>query len=97
MGGPFLLNTESASNCLICLKVQEWMQSLKISLPELADRSGLDLKIVEAIAQNRYTTSPQQRQRIASALGTDSENIGWGQAVSVDHMYGHAPQFGRSP
>lgn len=77
--------------------VLEWMQALNISLPELADRSGLEKKIVEAIAQGRYTTSPQQRKRIASVLGTNTENIGWGQPVSVDHMYGHGPQFGRSP
>mgnify|MGYP001173439095 FL=1 len=77
--------------------VLEWMQALNISLPELADRSGLEKKIVEAIVQSRYTTSPQQRKRIASVLGTDTENIGWGQTVSVDHMYGHGPQFGRSP
>lgn len=77
--------------------VLEWMQALNISLSELADRSGLEKKIVEAIVQGRYTTSPQQRKRIASVLGTNTENIGWGQPVSVDHMYGHGPQFGRSP
>ena len=77
--------------------VLKWMQALNISLPELADRSGLENKIVEAIVQGRYTTSPKQRKRIASVLGTDTENIGWEQTVSVDHMYGHGPQFGRSP
>jgi hypothetical protein len=38
-----------------------------------------------------------QRQRIAAALGVSVDQIQWGRTVQVDHMYGHGPQFGRSP
>jgi cyanate lyase len=65
--------------------------------PDLAAAAGLDERVVLAIVEGRYTTSPKHRERIAAALGLASEEINWGQAVSVDHMYGHGPQFGRSP
>lgn len=77
--------------------VAQWLAERAMSPAELAKRSSLDDKIVEAIAAGRYTTSPQQRQRVADALGVHPQEVAWGHAVSVDHMYGHGPQFGRSP
>lgn len=68
-----------------------------IGLAELVESSGLDRKVAEAIVKGRYTTSPGQRQKLADVLGVLPDSIRWGQAVEVDHMYGHGPQFGRSP
>ena len=50
-----------------------------------------------AIVDGRYTASPEQRRSIAEALGVRPEQIAWGHTTQVDHMYGHGPQFGRSP
>lgn len=77
--------------------LQEWLTESGVTAPELADRSGLDLKIVEAILAGRYTTSPEQRRRITAALGIAESHVKWSRAVGVDSMYGHGPQFGRSP
>lgn len=77
--------------------IAEWMAEQGIDLAQLVERSGLEKRVVTAIMQGRYTTSPQQRQRLAAALGVDLAAIVWGTAVSVDHIYGHGPQFGRSP
>ena len=55
------------------------------------------IKVIEAIVGGRYTPSPQQRQLLAAALGVDSESIAWGHSAQVQHIYGHGPQFGRSP
>jgi len=77
--------------------IAEWMSARGIDLPKLLDASGLDRRVVTAIMQGHYTTSPQQRQRLAAALGVAAEAISWGQSVQVDHIYGHGPQFGRSP
>ena len=77
--------------------VSEWMTERGMSMADLAESSGLDRKTVEAIVAGRYTTGPKHRQRLASVLGTSSDEIQWGQPVEVDHMYGHGPQFGRSP
>jgi hypothetical protein len=75
----------------------DWMTERGISLAELADASALDKRVVEAIALGRYTSSPEQRAALATALGLPAEQILWGHGAEVAHLYGHGPQFGRSP
>ena len=59
--------------------------------------TALEPKILDAILQGRYTPSPQQRRRVAAALGLAPEQIAWGHTNEVQHLYGHGPQFGRTP
>jgi len=40
---------------------------------------------------------PEQRRRVAEILNVDSDQISWAYQVEVAHVYGHGPQFGRSP
>jgi hypothetical protein len=75
----------------------EWMVERGTGLSELVEASGLDRRVVEAIAGGRYTPSPQQRRRLSAALGVDPEEVAWGHLAQVEHIYGHGPQFGRSP
>jgi ribosome-binding protein aMBF1 (putative translation factor) len=77
--------------------LSEWMAQRGLAAAELAEAAGLDVKVVAAIAAGRYTTSPQQRQRLARALGVSETEVRWGQPLEVEHLYGHGPQFGRSP
>lgn len=77
--------------------VGEWLAERGLGLAALVEASALDRRVVEAIAHGRYTPSPQQRQRLAAALGVSPEEVAWGHYSQVDHMYGHGPQFGRSP
>jgi transcriptional regulator with XRE-family HTH domain len=77
--------------------VADWMAERGITLAGLVEASGLDQSVVEAIACGRYTPSPQQRQRLAAALGVGPEQVAWGHYTEVTHVYGHGPQFGRSP
>ena len=77
--------------------VAEWMAERGVSLAQLVETTGLDARVVEAIACGRYTPSPQQRQRLATALGIGPEQVAWGHVAQVEHVYGHGPQFGRSP
>jgi transcriptional regulator with XRE-family HTH domain len=77
--------------------VADWMAERGTSLAALVEASGLEARVVEAIAHGRYTPSPQQRQRLAAALGVDLDQIAWGHVTQVAHVYGHGPQFGRSP
>jgi transcriptional regulator with XRE-family HTH domain len=77
--------------------VADWMAERGLALAALVEASGLDARVVEAIAGGRYTPSPQQRQRLAAALGVPLEQIAWGHQTEVSHVYGHGPQFGRSP
>jgi hypothetical protein len=75
----------------------QWMTEHKLSVSELVVASQLPAQVVEAILQGRYTPSPQQRESLAQALGVTVEQIAWGHVTPVEAMYGHGPQFGRSP
>jgi ribosome-binding protein aMBF1 (putative translation factor) len=75
----------------------EWMAERGIGLADLVAATGLDDRVVKAIAQVRYTPSPDQRRRLAAALGVESDQVAWGHAAQVQHVHGHGPQFGRSP
>jgi len=77
--------------------LSEWMVEVAVSLAQLVEASSLDKRVVEAIAQGRYTPSPDQRRRIAAALGIEPDQIAWGHYAQVEHMHGHGSQFGRSP
>jgi lambda repressor-like predicted transcriptional regulator len=68
--------------------IAEWMTDRGVSLTALVESSGLDQKVVEAIVMGRYTTSPKQRQSLATVLKVSPDEIRWGQTVQVDHMYG---------
>jgi hypothetical protein len=74
-----------------------WMAERGIDLADLIEASGLDKRVVEAVACGRYTPSPQQRQRLSAVLGVVPEQVAWGHLGQVEHMYGHGPQFRRSP
>lgn len=63
----------------------------------LAGAAGLDEKRVLAILEGRWTPSPHERDRIASVFGLTREQIAWGHRTEVQHLYGHGPQFGRTP
>ena len=75
----------------------EWMADRGIGLAELVEASLVEARVVEAIMQNRYTPSPDQRQRLAAALGLEPAQVAWGHVTQVSHVQGHGPQFGRSP
>jgi transcriptional regulator with XRE-family HTH domain len=73
------------------------MEEIGMSVSQLIDASGLDRQTVKSIVTGNYTPSPEQRQRLAAALGLSVEEIAWGHTVPVEHMWGHGPQFGRTP
>jgi hypothetical protein len=63
----------------------------------LAAKAGLDGRRVRAIVEGRWTPSPTERDRIAAAFGLTREQVAWGHSTPVSHLYGHGPQFGRTP
>ena len=77
--------------------LSDWMQQRGLEVEGLVTATGLEPRVVEALVAGRYTPSPQQRRRVAAALLVDPGQIAWGHAAAVEHMYGHGPQFGRSP
>ncbi|MCI0461331.1 MAG: helix-turn-helix transcriptional regulator [Gemmataceae bacterium] len=77
--------------------IQEWMAERGLSTEQLRAASALDPRVLDAILQGRYTPSPQQRQKVAAALGVEPAQVAWGHTAPVEHIHGHGPQFGRSP
>jgi hypothetical protein len=77
--------------------VADWMAHRGVALAELIQASGLDDRVVKAIVECRYTPSPEQRRRLAAALNVEPEQVAWGHQAQISHVYGHGPQFGRSP
>jgi hypothetical protein len=77
--------------------VAEWMSERGLDRAGLVAASGLAARVVEAICAGRYTPSPDQRACVAAALGVGPDQVAWGHAAPVESLYGHGPQFGRSP
>ncbi len=59
-----------------------------VSLPSLAERSGVDLTRLQAIYLGRWTPSADQRAKIAQALDTPKDDIAWQHRTPVEHFYG---------
>ena len=64
---------------------------------QLAQKAGIDEQRALAIMEGRWTPSPQERDRISAVFGLTREQIAWGHKNPIAHVYGHGPQFGRSP
>jgi transcriptional regulator with XRE-family HTH domain len=77
--------------------VRQLCEQQGVEPAQLADRTGLERKRVAAILDGRWTASPTERARIAAALGVQVDAIEWSYQVSVEHLHGHGPQFGRTP
>ncbi len=77
--------------------ITEWMKDRGVAVEALLAATGLDRKVLDRIVHGHYTPSPEQRQRLAAALGVAPEEVAWGHVNPVAHVYGHGPQFGRSP
>ena len=71
--------------------VNDLCKQRKLSILELADKTGLDLLRVRAICLGRWTPSPNERQKIAEVLQTPVEEIAWGHSTPIQHIYGHGP------
>lgn len=70
------------------ISVQKLCQQKGISLLSLAEQSGIDLKRLQAIFLGHWTSSVNQRAKIAQALDTPSDEISWQHVSPVEHFYG---------
>ena len=70
------------------ISVEKLCKQKGVSLLSLAERSGLDLKRLQTIYRGQWTPSPNERERIAQALGTSSNEIAWEHSTPIEHFYG---------
>lgn len=65
-------------------RVADLMDQHKYNVSTLAETTGLENRVVEAIACQRYTPSLQQRLSVSAVFGLQCELIMWGHATAVD-------------
>ncbi len=71
--------------------VAELCERHKLTIPNLAEQSGLFEDRVMAIVLGRWTPSPEERTKIATVFGVEKEDISWGHKTPIQHIYGHGP------
>lgn len=71
--------------------VDELCTAQNISFAQLVERCGLDEQCVKAILMRRRTPSPTERQKIAAVFNLPVDEIVWGHATPIQHLYGHGP------
>ena len=71
--------------------VEDLCQAGKITYAQLVEKSGLEESRVQAILLQRWTPSPAERQRIASVFGVAPDDVVWGHATPIQHLYGSGP------
>ena len=70
------------------ISVEKLCKQKGISLLGLAEQSGLDLKRLQTIYRGQWTPSPSEREKIAQALGTSSDEVAWEHSTPIEHFYG---------
>jgi transcriptional regulator with XRE-family HTH domain len=58
------------------------LEKTGLSIEEIAQRTGLTMARVEAIAMGRWLASPQEREKMAQAFGVPVEEISWGHTMN---------------
>jgi transcriptional regulator with XRE-family HTH domain len=71
--------------------VEDLCTAQSLSFEQLVERCGIDAERVKAILLRRWTPSPAERQKIAAVFGVPVEEIAWGHATPIQHLYGHGP------
>lgn len=62
--------------------IERLLEDRDLSLDELAARAQLPPDRVAAIADGRWTPSPEDRQALATALGVSVDEVSWGHSMN---------------
>jgi len=67
--------------------VADLMKLRSVNVYQLVRLTGVDVSVAEAIAHQRYTPSPVQRERISQALRFPRKRIIWGHTALVEEDF----------
>jgi transcriptional regulator with XRE-family HTH domain len=62
--------------------VEHLFEETGLSVEEVAQRAGLEFHRVAAIAEGRWTPSPQEREKMAAAFGVPVSEVSWGHSMN---------------
>ena len=62
--------------------VEHLFELTGLPIEDVAERAGLLVERVAAIAEGRWTPSPDERARIAAAFGVLVEEVSWGHSMN---------------
>jgi len=65
------------------------LEELGLSIEDLAAKCALEPDRLLAIVDGRWLSSPQERGRIAAALGMDPAQISWGHTMNPRNVRYH--------
>ena len=68
--------------------VEDLMRERRTSVNRMVGMTHIERRVVDAIAHQRYTPSPDDRERVSRALDFPRERIVWGHRAAVEgEMY----------
>jgi len=62
--------------------VEHLFEQTGLAIEDIAERAKLPVERVAAIAEGRWTPSPDDRERIAAAFGVPVAEISWGHTMN---------------
>jgi transcriptional regulator with XRE-family HTH domain len=62
--------------------VEHLFEETGLEIETIAERSGLTVERVAAIAEGRWTPSPHEREQVATAFGVPVEDVSWGHSMN---------------
>lgn len=61
--------------------VDLWLDEKDLTVDDVAQAAGLTPERIEAIAMGRWTPNPSERQKVASAMGVQADQVSWGHTM----------------
>ena len=71
--------------------IEELCKEHQMTVQELIEKTGVDDHRLVAIYMGRWTPSPEDRKKIASAFELEVDDVTWGHITPIQHIYGHGP------
>jgi len=62
--------------------VEHLFELTGMAIEDVAEKAALPVERVAAIAEGRWTPSPDDRTRIAAAFGVSVEEVSWGHSMN---------------
>jgi hypothetical protein len=64
-------------------------EETQLTIEDIAERARLTPERVEAIVVGRWTPSPAERQKIATAFGVSLDDVSWGHSMEPRNVRYH--------